>query len=64
MTCYFMALRAFAHTAVKGEVAADNSLILGGYSYEDGPVLFSGVGHATDDDNYLVTKVWEVEANS
>lgn len=62
MTCYLFYdtyYRAFAHTAVKGEVASDNSLILGAYSSQrDGPVMFSGVGHATDDDNYLVTKVW------
>lgn len=49
---------AFVHTAVKGAVAAHNPLIVGGYSEErDGPVVFSGVGHAAEDDNYLVTKV-------
>ena len=49
---------AFAHTAVQGEVAAKNPLFLGGYSAaKDGPVVFSGVAHAVDDDNYLVTKV-------
>lgn len=43
---------------MRGEVASENSLILGGYSSEkDGAVVFSGVAHATDDDNYLVTKV-------
>ncbi|CAM9249999.1 unnamed protein product [Ascophyllum nodosum] len=49
---------AFAHTAVKGQVAADNALYIGRYDAErDGPVVFTGVGHAVDDDNYLVTKV-------
>ena len=49
---------AFAHTAIEGEVAAKNPLYLGGYSAaKDGVVVFSGVGHAVDDDNYLVTKV-------
>lgn len=49
---------AYAHTVVKGEVAAENALYLGKYSAsKDGPVVFSGVGHAVDDENYLVTKV-------
>lgn len=48
----------YANTAVKGEVAADNSLYLGSYSAEkDGAVVFSGVGHEFDDENYLATRV-------
>ena len=39
-------------------MAADNALYIGRYDAErDGPVVFTGVGHAVDDDNYLVTKV-------
>lgn len=48
----------YANTAVKGEVAAGNSLYVGSYNSEkDGAVVFSGVGHAVDDENYLATKV-------
>lgn len=47
-----------ANTAVKGEVAAKNPLYLGSYSAgKDGAVVFSGVGHAVDDENYLATRV-------
>ncbi|CBJ28067.1 Oligosaccharyltransferase, OST48 subunit (or beta subunit) [Ectocarpus siliculosus] len=48
----------YANTAIKGEVAADNALYLGSYSAgRDGAVVFSGVGHEVDDENYLATKV-------
>lgn len=50
--------RVYANTAVKGEIAADNSLYLGSYSAaKDGAVVFSGVGHEFDDENYLATRV-------
>lgn len=58
LVCWIFLCSAFVHTAVKGEVASENVLFLGAYSAaKDGPVVFSGVGHAVDDDNYLVTKV-------
>eukprot|EP00903_Cladosiphon_okamuranus_P011802 g11090.t1 len=55
----------FANTAVKGEVAAKNSLYLGSYNAaKDGAVVFSGVGHAVDDENYLATRVLTASATA
>lgn len=55
---YSSACSVYANTAIKGEVAADNALYLGSYSAaRDGAVVFSGVGHEVDDENYLATKV-------
>lgn len=56
--CLLVGRSVLANTAVKGEVAAKNSLYLGSYSAaKDGVVVFSGVGHAVDDENYLATRV-------
>jgi len=55
--CWYDVNHRLQHTAVVTSESLKNKVVLGSYADKGAPVVYSGVGHALEEDNILSLKV-------